>query len=121
MNVEPIFEPGGRVAGWLRSDVVFDRECRPLGFIRGGRVFDFAGTYRGLLDRGFFRDARGDAVAFVRDATGGPIPPFPEVPERPPAAGKVPPVPAVPPVLPMPPIPSLKWSRLSWFEFLTGS
>ncbi|TES85194.1 MAG: hypothetical protein E3J89_05025 [Candidatus Aminicenantes bacterium] len=119
MKMEPIYDQNGRTVGWLKEDVVYYIDGSPCTFIRNGNIFNYEGDYLGRLNRGFFRDKDGNAVAFMRGATGGPIPPISEVSPVPPipAIPTIPPIPAVPPV---PPIPSLNWSNISWEEFLKG-
>ena len=48
---------------------------RPIAFVRNGAVFTYGGSHLGTLNRGFIRDRNGDAVAFMRGAAGGPVPP----------------------------------------------
>ncbi len=77
-----------------------------------------AGEHLGLLLGRFFRDHRGDAVAFLPGAIGGPILPSPSPGPNPPIPS-IPPSPAKPFIPPIPAIPSLDWG-LSWQEFING-
>jgi hypothetical protein len=120
MERKPIYDRNGRAVGWLKDDVVYDTDGSPRAFIKKGNVCNYKDEYLGRLTYGFFRDKDGYAVAFMRGAKGGPIPPIPEIAPVPPihAILPIPPIPAIPPV---PPIPSLSWSSISWEEFLKGS
>ena len=82
--MEPIYDQNGRTVGWLKEDVIYDIDGTPRAFIREGAVFNYEGDYLGRLDRGFFRDRNGDAVAFMRGASGGPVPEVAPVPPAPP-------------------------------------
>ncbi len=116
---EPIFDSNGRVVGWLRGQLIYDLGGNSRAFLHGDCVSSNRGRHLGRMDRGFFRDRSGNAVAFLKGARGGPILPVPEVPPVPPIPA-VPPVPPVSPVPPVPPVPSLSWSPLSWARFLEG-
>jgi hypothetical protein len=116
--MEPIYNLNGCTVAWLRGDFIYDISLKLRAFTRSGAVFTYQGRYIGQLDCGFFRDKSGHAVAFMRGATGGPVPPAPKVSSCPP----VPPVPSVapvPPVPPVPPAPSSSLSNLDWEEFLS--
>jgi hypothetical protein len=118
--VEPIFDRRGRVVAWLRNDVVFDRGShRYVAFLQGrpGHLFSYDGRYLGRLQRGYVRDRKGDAVAFLQGARGGPVLPVY-------SDSAVRPVPLAPPVAPeplpapSPAAPTRNWSQLSWNQFL---
>ncbi|NIS60528.1 MAG: hypothetical protein GTO13_07480 [Proteobacteria bacterium] len=117
--MEPIYDPAGAIVAWKRGDDIHDVHGQAVAFVSNKNVVSYSGRYLGVLDKGLFRDHHGDPVAFMRGATGGPVLPVPS--EKP-----VPPVPAVaparpePPIPPVPGVPSLRWSSLSWEQFLAG-
>jgi hypothetical protein len=94
--MEPIYDSAGAVVAWKRDDDIHDVHGRAIAFLSNKNVAGYNGKHLGVLDKGFFRDHRGDVVAFMRGATGGPVLPVPS--EKP-----VPPVPAVAPARPEPP------------------
>lgn len=117
--MEPIYNQKGLTVGWLKEGVNYNIDGTPCAFIRNDNIFNYEGDYLARLNRGFFRDMNGDAVAFMRGASGGPIPPVPEVAPVPPIPA-IPPIPPIPAVPPVSPIHSLNWSNISWEEFLKG-
>jgi hypothetical protein len=112
-----IFDRNGRTVGWLDDETIRDRQMRHRAFIEGDGVFSFGGSHRGSFADGYFRDKRGDAIAFVQSATGGPMTPIPEIPPIP-AIPPIAPIPPLPPIPPIAPIGSFSWSRMSWDDFL---
>jgi len=114
--MQPIYGRNGQAVGWINDDVIYDRNNRYRAFVRNGDVFTYQGRHLGVLDRGFFRNRRGDVVTFMNGAQGGPIPPIPAIPPIPP----VPPVPPIPPIPPIAPIGSFSWSQSDWEGFLNG-
>lgn len=116
-TAEPIFDQSGRVVGWLYNQVIFDTDKRYRARIRNGAVYSFTAMYLGQLDRGFFRDRAGLAVAFLSDAEGEPVLPRCEAAPMPiglPTA----PVPPLPSSSPIHATPRGDWSSLTWDEFL---
>lgn len=117
--MEPIYDRTGHPVGWLLDDVVRDMKARPRAFVDRGAVYSYDARYLGVVDRGFFRDRDGRAVAFVRGASAGPVMP-------PTKSAPMPPIPPIAPVHPMPPVPpppptaSAKWSELEWDRFING-
>jgi hypothetical protein len=117
--MEPIFDSAGAVVAWKRGNDIHDVHGQAVAFLSNGDVVSYGGRHRGVLDKGLFRDHHGDGVAFMRGARGGPVLPTPSV-------SPVPPVPAIAPARPEPPIPpvpaapSLRWSSLSWGQFIAG-
>jgi hypothetical protein len=99
--------------------VIFDAAGTALAFVRNDGLYSYAGRHLGRFHRGFFRDSEGNAVAFVRGAEGGPLPPLPELPPLPPLPS-LPPLPPIPALPPLPPLPTLGWSRLSWNAYADG-
>lgn len=77
--MEPIFNPHGKSIGWIDNDVIYDRSNRYRAFVSDGNVFTYQGRHLGVLDNGFSRDKFGYCVAFIKGASGGPIPPIPEI------------------------------------------
>ncbi len=116
-DMEPIFDRNGRTVGWLRDDIVFDTKGHCRAFVQGGAIFTYGAKYLGTLHNGYFRDRWGNAVAFMKRASGRPIPPVPEVPPIPPLLPLAP-LPPLPPLPPPAPPPSLNWSTVSWEELL---
>jgi hypothetical protein len=116
--MEPIFSRDAAVIAWLKNDVVYDLTGEPRAIVRNTAVIAYDGVYLGRIDRGFFRDKHGDAVAFMRGATNGPITPSPRVvPTPPPTRDKV-----ITPnvrIVAKPGPASVFWSLLDWEDFLT--
>lgn len=119
--LEPIHGRQGEVVGWLDDERrIRDLRGAVVAYIqRDGSINTQGGRSCGVLDRGFFRDRNGGAVAFLKGAAAGPVPPVPHVPPVAPVP-VVPPVSPVPPVPPVPAVPQLNWSHLSWEEFIAG-
>jgi hypothetical protein len=117
--MKPIFDYRGATVGWLDSERVLDIQGNDLAFVRGGCVYSYLGDYLGTFDRGYFRDRHGDAVAFIKEASSGPLRPLTEIPPVPPVP-PIRPVPPIPELPPIPPLPTLAWSQSSWDEFLAG-
>jgi hypothetical protein len=115
----PIFNRQGVVVGWVRDGRVLDQSSTYRAFVHHKGVFSYDRGYLGTFDRGYFRDRFGHAVAFVKGARGGPIPPITQIPPIAPIP-PIPPIPPVPPIPPIAPIPTLNWSALSWDQFLAG-
>lgn len=117
--MEPIYDSAGAVVAWKREGDIHDVRGQAVAFLSNKNVVSYSGRHLGVLDKGLFRDHRGDIVAFMSGARGGPL--LPVQSEKP-----VPPVPAFAPVRPEPPVPpapavpSLRWSPLSWEQFIVG-
>ena len=62
---------------------------------------------------GWIRDLRGDCVAFMEGASGGPMTPQTQIAPIPPTPG-ITPMAAVASLSPLPPIPSVNWSTAGW-------
>jgi hypothetical protein len=118
--MEPIFDRNGRTVGWLHGDVIYDRSNRARAFVQGGAVYTYHGNYLGRLDRGFFRDRSGHAVASMAGAQGGPLTPPTERPPSPPVPSRAPLQPR-PSLAPLAPMPSLSWSGVPWEVYLGGA
>jgi hypothetical protein len=105
---------------WLRNDVVLDRGShRYVAFLQGrpGYLFSYDGRYLGWLQRGYVRDRKGDAVAFLQGARGGPVlPVYSDSAVRPVPLAR--PVAPQPMPAPSPAAPTRNWSQLSWNQFL---
>lgn len=115
--MELIYGADGVAVGWLQERIVYDLDGTALAYVRQEGVYVFGGHYRGQFRSGYFRDRNGDAVAFMKRATGGPIPPTPKPPPIPPAP-RIPPLPGFNPLPPMAPAPTYQWSKLSWKQYL---
>lgn len=115
--MEPIFSPQAHVVGWLKSDTIYDTSGHPRALVRDRNVFTLNGHYLGRLEQGYVRDQRGDAVAFMRGATGAPITPTPRViPTAPmtwPVRSSV-----TPRITPYAAAASTRWSTKDWELFL---
>jgi hypothetical protein len=115
----PIFNRKGKAVGWFCDNVVFNINGSAVAFLRENNVFDYRCRYLGRLDRGFLRDQNGACVAYMRGATGGPIPPVPSMPPLPPT----PAVPPIPPFTGIPRIPAIgtfSWSETDWDNWIAG-
>jgi hypothetical protein len=118
--MEAIFSPQGHLVGWLKNDGVYDEAGYPRAFVRGKDVFALNGDYLGRVEHGYFRDQRGDAVAFMRGATGSPIAPTPRVIPAAPMTWAMPNVPT-PRVVPYGASASPRWSLTDWEIYLGSS
>ncbi len=123
----PVFDKEGYAVAWLTPSyfykgayVIYDLEGEAVGLVkRDGSVYNLDGDHVGWFEDGYFWDFKGLAVAFTKDAKGGPVIPGYQIPPGPPA-------PSVQPLLPatyiFAPLPAkvAGWSELSWKEFLKG-
>ena len=116
--MNPIYDRAGHVVAWRKDEHIYDLDGRHAAVTSKINVYGHNGQHLGLLLEGFFRDRRGDAVAFLPGAFGGPILPDLAAPPEPPTPS-MPPVPAPPSIPPIPAIPSLDWG-VSWEEFING-
>ena len=114
--MNPIYDREGQVVGWKNDENIYDLDGSHAAVRIKENVYGPSGEHLGLLLEGFFRDHRGDAVAFLSGAIGGPILPNPSIPPAPPMPA-IPPIPAKPSIPPIPAIPSLDWG-ISWKEFI---
>lgn len=117
--MQPIYDKGGKAAGWLKDGDIYSAAGVPAAFLHGDCVVNYAGLHCGVLRNNFFRDLDGKVAAFLRGAEGGPrlpfVPPAP-LPPHPGVHPMRPPVPMAPPQ----PMPVLAWSDLSWEQFVSG-
>jgi len=60
------------------NGIILDLEGETPAFSRRDAVYDYDGNQLGWLLNAFFRDANGDAVAFMNGSVGGPLAPVPE-------------------------------------------
>ena len=114
--MDPIYDREGQVVGWLQDENIYHLDGSHAAVRNKINVYGPDGEHLGLLLEGFFRDHRGDAVAFLAGAIGGPILPPTSPPPDPPTLS-LPPTPAKPSIPPIPAIPSLDWG-ISWKEIL---
>ena len=98
--MNPIYDREGQVVGWKNDENIYDLDGSHAAVRNKENVYGPSGQHLGLLLEGFFRDHRGDAVAFLSGAIGGPIlpttslPPIPPMPSTPPSPAK----PSIPPI-----------------------
>jgi hypothetical protein len=115
----PIYDRHGRVIAWLRSDVIFDLNGAAQAFLKDDRVISYAGGHLGRLDRGFFRDCNGGAVAWLEGARGGPLRPMRQLRPLRPMTQLLPLKPLIP-LAPLKPLPQMTWG-LNWDAFINGA
>ncbi|GAA3974612.1 4-fold beta flower protein [Mucilaginibacter dorajii] len=119
-NVNAIYNNAGVLVAWINGDIIYDSTGRDaIAFIDNQKVISFSndGKYLGRFHNGFFRDKVGNAVAWIKGATGGPITPIPLERITPVFMPVVKPI--TPVLLPMvDPIESLGWSVVNWGEFV---
>jgi len=118
-TAEPIYDRHGLVVGWLYDQVIYDAETRYRARLRGSAVYSFTARHLGHLNRGFFRDRAGFAVAFLSDAEGGLELPRCEAASLPLSLPDAP-IPPLPSQPPMQATPRSDWSPLTWDQFLRG-
>jgi hypothetical protein len=117
-NLNPIYDREGQVVGWKKDQNIYHLDGSHAAVKDNINVYGHNGQHLGILLEGFFRDHRGDAVAFLSGAIGGPILPTPSIPPDPPIPSK-PSIPTNPSIPPIPAIPSLDWG-ISWQEFINS-
>ena len=114
----PIYDRKGQVVAWKNDLNIYHLDGSHAAVKNKINVYGPVGQHLGLLLEGFFRDHRGDAVAFLPGAIGGPLLPVLSTPPTPPTPA-TPPIPAKPSIPPIPAIPSLDWG-ISWNEFINS-
>ncbi len=117
--MDPIFNRDGRMVGWLQNRVIYDKSGGYRAFLRKEAVHSFRGNFLGHLDQGYFRDWRGDAVAFLKGAKHGPALPFLET-ALPLTQLRIPSFFPMPSYVPVQVMPSFCWSSLDWDSYLVG-
>ncbi len=120
----PIYNQHGHLIAWLQGaqwqrQVVHDLYGQARAYLHHNELYTFDGRHLGRFSRGYFRDHLGSAVAFVEDATNGPVSPLPGLLPFPPLPG-VTPIPALPPLPPLPAVELYSWSYVGWDEFVSG-
>jgi len=116
--MNPIYDRNGQAVAWFDIGLICDLQGRAVAFLDNNNVVSFQGEHLGVLSNGFFRDHRGDAVAFFNGASGGPLLPVTCAAPAPPLPGAA----SIPPTSPVPPEPAAPtsiWSSLSWSEFIS--
>ena len=105
------------MVGWYTSQAIYDTAGQPRARVRDQDIFAFNGQYLGRIENNYIRDQRGDAVAFMKGASGTPITPTVRVL---PAAPMPRPLSAVanPRVKPYRASASTRWSEQDWEAFL---
>ena len=117
----PIHGRVGETIAWLDDGVVYDMCGRWVAFLDDDIVYSFRGQPLGHFEDGWFRELRGDAVAFVEGcADNGPVIPVCETVPIPPALD-CPPMPPTPHEFPVSGIPGVDWSLGTWGEFISGA
>lgn len=119
--MEPIYDRSGQPIAWRHRDAIFNNAGRPLALVRARVAFALDGRFLGRFGDGFYRDAKGYAVAFEAGATGGPLPPLPHPVGAQPRWQELPHDPAFAPAPPPPPMLLRAWSPRTWDEFITGA
>ena len=117
MGMEPIFAPDAQLVAWLKDSIIYDEAGQPIAFLHDNAVFSYEDVYIGRMEHGYFRDEHGDAVAFMRGASGGPLMVSPRVIPTAPTTWRTPSAPAVR-VVPAAPTASMRWSTKSWAEYI---
>ncbi|EJB02899.1 hypothetical protein Rleg9DRAFT_1713 [Rhizobium leguminosarum bv. trifolii WSM597] len=111
-------DQNGRATHYIdQGGVLYTWAGMAVGVLYGSDLYDNQGNQIGIVESGWIRDLSGDAVAFARGASGGPLPPVTKVQ---PVKGvpEVPPVPAVPAIPQVRAVPSLRWSGYSLDDIL---
>ena len=118
---EPIFDRRAKLVAWLSDDcVVYSLKNQPIAHVANFAVFSYDAQHLGYFDKGFFRDKKGRAVAFLRQHSGGPLSAIaPSSVGAPPILGRAP-MPKRPPFPPSMPMAGFVWSNLSWETFAAG-
>jgi hypothetical protein len=117
-GLHEIYDGSGSLVGFIDGDFIFDRATEEwVAYLSGELVYAGGAKVLGFLHDGFFRDLRGNSIAFVRGAKGAVLPDIqiaaldlvlPGKPSRP-----------VAPV--SPPMPPARWGwGPSWREFVEG-
>ncbi|WP_299039803.1 4-fold beta flower protein [uncultured Pseudokineococcus sp.] len=116
--MDPIYGPNGHVAAWLeRPDCVRSLDGAVIGWLHGDAVHGLGGQHVGYFNDGLFRDQRGDVVAWVTGARGGPVKPVKQAaPIRP--IRQVRPVRAIRQIRQVRAVKSLHWSSQSIEAYL---
>ncbi|MBP2625568.1 MAG: hypothetical protein H6Q68_279 [Firmicutes bacterium] len=116
----PVFNKNGKTIAWLKDSIVFAKDgSKALAFIEQENIFSYSSKHLGIFQNGYFRDKKGDAIAFIKGASGDPFPPRPAIPPFPPR-------PCIPPEPPTPSVPSvsarasLAWSQTDWEAYING-
>lgn len=117
--MEAIFNRRAKLVAWLdnHSQIIFDLQSKPVAHVANRAVYTYCSAQLGYFDRGFFRDLSGNAVAFIRERSGGPItaiPPASRLAPHPPFAA----APPSPPPAPVMPMATYRWSVLDWDAFV---
>ena len=120
-NLTPIYGRCGTVIAWIDDDVIFDQCGRWTAFLDETDVYHPSGKLLGFYEDGWFRDCKGDGVAFTEGCSdNGPVPPICDPVPLPPSL-TFPPLPPAATTMPVSPLPTVDWSLLTWNEFIAGS
>lgn len=118
---EPIFDRRAKLVAWFSDDgVIYSLKNQPIAHVANFAVFTYESRHLGYFDRGFFRDRKGRAIAFLREHSGGPLSAIaPSSVGAAPLLGRAP-MPKVAPFPPPMPMAGFVWSNLSWETFVAG-
>lgn len=115
--MKSIYDRRGFPVAWLNKNNIYDKKGYFIGFLQGQAVYNYKTEYCGTLQNSFFRDSKGNVVAFLIDAKKGLVLPTLKPSSmkpvlKPPLINKIPPPPKVAPT------PKYSWSIIRWEKFL---
>ena len=99
---EDFYDRAGRASHYIDDNGTFYTwGGRPIGFVQGEELYNYAGQHVGRVSQGWIRDGSGNGVAYSANASGGPLPPL----------RSLPPLKSLPSLAPLRPLPSLPLCR----------
>lgn len=108
----------GKATHYINENgVLYTWNGRAVGKLHGENLYNNSGKQIGRVANGWLRDMRGNAVAYARGASGGPIPPIPQIPTIK-SIPQIPPIPSIPQIPRIPAIPTFGWSDCSIEDLL---
>lgn len=113
----PIFNKKGKTIAWLRGNELFNLKGHNVGFTINKSVYNLKSKPIGTLVKSFFRDEKGNVVAFLKDAKGGLVLPAIKISPTKPVAKNVK-AHNKPSYSNMTSILKTRWSKLSWDTFI---
>lgn len=118
--MDAIFDRHGKTIAWLDDRNIYNLSGnQALAFISHNTVFTFrTKKHLGRFKNGFFRDKNGNAVAFIKGATGGPVTPVTQVTPSSPSYVLRPSLPSLPSIPVSYPTDTYNWSHLDWEKFI---
>jgi hypothetical protein len=117
--MDALFNKNGKTIAWLEKDKIYNLKGKNLLVINKNNVYNINGKHKGKFEGGYIWDKKGNAIAFIMEAKGGPLLPIPEIPPIP-SIHEIPPIPSIAEIPPISPLKSLNWSKQNWDEFLLG-